>query len=824
MRKLIALLALLISLSPLAKAQSSVNVIATNRSYDWADNAGAPGGSLPSASYTQCGSTITTTSASAASVTAQIATCSANQYVLMGPGTSPNLTTCINWAGKNQVELRGSGANSTFLVFTGGCSCGGQTVMMCLAAPGGSCATCGATSVNWTAGYSQGATAITVSDLSNITANSTQLFLDGCNTGYTGSTCTGTATDNGGYFECGDQYVSTTVGCSDSGNDAGFARPERFQTEGFEATSCSPTCGTSGSGTVNLSSPLGHAQWASVNNTQVWLSASERYVGVQNLSINGAGTSSATIAMEFFNDSHAWVSGVRCINTVISCVNGAQDLYMLVKDNYFYNVEQGNGLNDSSAIRLSGSHMLIQNNICEKSRVCVNYEGPCFDCVRSYNFSVNQEYPADAMFAAYFSHSQGDDFDLDEGNVGNELQLDTVHGGHLNNASFRNLYLGWESCANGQCGSDTFKDFGTNAMGGMRAYNRYGIVVGDVLGTPPYHTSYADTNTPPSNTAVFLKGTGNAADSPPLPTDSLTMPTAVVYGNWDVVTNAVRWCGNSSNTGWVSICGSVSEVGTSAPTYPNSVPSVGDTGSGQGALQPSFYLASKPAWFGSHTYPPIGPDVTGGNVSYCSGTINTPGEYAGVPASSSGQCTGTSLVSGGFGGHVMLIPSMDCFLNTMGGKPDGTDSAALTFNPSACYASSGSVTLTPSSENFGSVNVGSSSSPVTFTLANNSSTTATSISPSVTGGNSGDFSVTNTGAGSCSAAGNSIAASASCTITGTFSPTAAGARSTTLSVSYSGGDSASPQTSALSGTGVSVAAVGTVVNGGGVCRGGCVIH
>jgi hypothetical protein len=111
------------------------------------------------------------------------------------------------------------------------------------------------------------------------------------------------------------------------------------------------------------------------------------------------------------------------------------------------------------------------------------------------------------------------------------------------------------------------------------------------------------------------------------------------------------------------------------------------------------------------------------------------------------------------------------------------------------------VTLSPGSENFGSINVGSSSSAITFTLTNGSSTTATSITPTVTGGNSGDFAVTNSGAGSCAAAGASLAANASCTFTVTFTPGASGSRSTTLSVSYSGGDGASPQTSALSGTG-----------------------
>jgi hypothetical protein len=122
----------------------------------------------------------------------------------------------------------------------------------------------------------------------------------------------------------------------------------------------------------------------------------------------------------------------------------------------------------------------------------------------------------------------------------------------------------------------------------------------------------------------------------------------------------------------------------------------------------------------------------------------------------------------------------------------------------------GTVTLSPASQSFGSIVLTNSGSPITFTLTNGSGVTATSVSPTVTGGNAGDFTVTNSGAGSCNAAGGSIAASASCTFTVTFTPSALGVRASTVSVSYSGGDGASPQTAPVSGTGASQ--VGLSVN------------
>lgn len=143
---------------------------------------------------------------------------------------------------------------------------------------------------------------------------------------------------------------------------------------------------------------------------------------------------------------------------------------------------------------------------------------------------------------------------------------------------------------------------------------------------------------------------------------------------------------------------------------------------------------------------------------------------------------------------VALVPSTN-----------GTTRTNSDFDQGAySFAASTNVTLSPSSEIYGSFNVGASSSPVTFTVTNNNATTATSITPTDT--DSAEFVITNSGAGSCAAAGGSLATSASCTFTVKFSPTSAGAKTPTLSVSYSGGDGASPQTAALSGTGVATTA------------------
>ena len=104
----------------------------------------------------------------------------------------------------------------------------------------------------------------------------------------------------------------------------------------------------------------------------------------------------------------------------------------------------------------------------------------------------------------------------------------------------------------------------------------------------------------------------------------------------------------------------------------------------------------------------------------------------------------------------------------------------------------GSVTLSPSTVDFGSEAIDTTSTPVPVIL-NNGQTTAITINNIFgSGANPGDFKQTN----DC---GSTLAAGSSCTINVSFAPTATGTRSATLNVSDSAANS--PQTVSLTGTG-----------------------
>ena len=126
-------------------------------------------------------------------------------------------------------------------------------------------------------------------------------------------------------------------------------------------------------------------------------------------------------------------------------------------------------------------------------------------------------------------------------------------------------------------------------------------------------------------------------------------------------------------------------------------------------------------------------------------------------------------------------------------------------------ANCGEADLSPGSLSFGSQAVGSKSAAQNITLTNNQSVALNISSISFTGTNPGDFAQTNT-------CGGTVGAGENCTISVTFTPGGTGSRSATLNVNDDGSNS--PQTAALSGTGVAPVTLSTTsIKFGGVLIG-----
>jgi hypothetical protein len=273
------------------------------------------------------------------------------------------------------------------------------------------------------------------------------------------------------------------------------------------------------------------------------------------------------------------------------------------------------------------SDVLEENNVFQQVAAPQMFNSDCEGCVAGYNFSIND----------YFSQSfnwlqQGMNFHssvqfvLLEGNIGTGLYSDRFHGTAHFDTLFRNRFDGFEK--NGTTTTTSH----TNPLI-MYPLSRYFNVIGNVLGsTARPHIDYQAiaNNGPNPDQSVFLLGTGASfvADDP------LTVSSVMRWGNYDVVNNALRFL--------------ISEVPISLSQFANPLPLTQ-------TLPASFYRTSKPSWWPSaKAWPPIGPDVTGGNIANVAG-------------------------------HAYTIPAQDCYLNVMGGPADGTGSV-LSFNANNCYA------------------------------------------------------------------------------------------------------------------------------------------
>ena len=121
---------------------------------------------------------------------------------------------------------------------------------------------------------------------------------------------------------------------------------------------------------------------------------------------------------------------------------------------------------------------------------------------------------------------------------------------------------------------------------------------------------------------------------------------------------------------------------------------------------------------------------------------------------------------------------------------------SVNFMVHGTTASAPAVSLRPTSLNFGHQQVNTTSAVRTITLTNSGDAALTIESISRSGPNRGDFAQSNT----CPSSSSTLAAGASCTINVTFTPTATGSRSANVTITDNA--SGSPQSVALSGTGV----------------------
>jgi YVTN family beta-propeller protein len=186
-----------------------------------------------------------------------------------------------------------------------------------------------------------------------------------------------------------------------------------------------------------------------------------------------------------------------------------------------------------------------------------------------------------------------------------------------------------------------------------------------------------------------------------------------------------------------------------------------------------------------------------GSATLTIGSIALTGTNSGDFSLTSNTCT-----TGGTGGTGSVAAGASCTISlTFKPTAGGTRTASVTITDNAgnspqSVSLTGSIpapvaTFSPTSLNFASQAIGTTSAAQTITFTNSGSSTLSIGTIAVAGTTASSFSETNT-------CGTTLAAGASCTISVTFNPMQSGALSATLVVSDNTGDS--PQSLGLSGT------------------------
>jgi hypothetical protein len=649
-------------------------VLAPGRFSNW-----TPGviGGIP-ATRTQCTTSACNTvvssgaSSTSAQINAAISSAPANTYVSLPAGTYANVTGCISFGGVSNVTLRGAGANQTFLAPTSTSGCGGGSIGMVSTANSYGSPQNGPVAVS--GNVVQGSTTVTLASVPNLVVGNPMIldeldpscdnggiFVNGTGSGYT---CTATSPGLNGPYNTigGGNGIRGGSGCS---NGPGGCY---HQQQIVMVTSCSgvTTVGTACSGTnvqVGFYPGLHMPNWSTANMFAWWATKPIQADGVEDLNVNSANNPAAN-SIEIENCQGCWVKGVTSQQSSESHVQLLYSNFATIRNNYFY-LTQNTTTVSYGVECFSCSDSLVENNIFHSVTTPMINNGPSTGNVWGYNFTVNDYFTSgpDYSIPARGDHAAGSDTNLTEGNISDGITGDVIHGSANMMTFFRNYYPVQPACWQGGS-SYASATYGSCTSGitvmQVYAFHRFYTLIGNVLGTPGVITHYCNGGTGCSgaftanNSNALGVGYGNGA----VGNDANTVSTIMLWGNADSGTGFTTPRFNCSEVPQFPAQGAAtgSMYGVQFP-YLNPCPA-SDT------LPASFYYSAKPSWWpSSKPWPIIGPDVTGGNVS-------------------------------GVNGMVYTNPAEDCYLNTMGGNPNGEETL-LSFNEATCYGTGGSGSQSP---------------------------------------------------------------------------------------------------------------------------------
>lgn len=614
---ILLLLLLMASFSTYCSAQLWSGVLSPNRAIDWS-RAGVAGGIPDTSGNAPCatlapGSTAAQINSAISSSACQGGTLASPKVIQLSPAGTYNLSGGISFSAKKNIVLKGLGADQTILKFTGTTAPDFGTGAASILVWGGEANCCngvGGTiqhSATWTGtteggagSYPKGASHLTLSSVTGLSVGNI-IVLD-------------QNWDTTGWPNSDDIVVSASApSWVVEGEGGAFPRNGRGLSLVHTVANISGT-------TVTIDPPLEVPNIQSGRSPGAWWgNVTASGIGIEDLTIDSLGNG-AHASLVFYNSVNCWAKGIRSMVAANgSFLLGIQMVVshrITIRDSYVYG--PANNANTNYGISPNvNSDALIENNILDNIQSPIVSDDPDAGSVAGYNFFTNSHTAA----SSFTPHGVGKMFVLNEGNDGTGSTDDVIHGTQNFGTYFRNRFDG------GPLGS---------AVHWTQAHNRFFNYIGEVLGASGYRTY--QTAQGEGYMSIFSLGdhrNGSFSDDPRV------AATAMRWGNYDTANAAARFVS--------------SEVPSGIANFSNPVPT-------SQALPASFYLNGKPAWFGSVPFPPIGPDVTGGDIT-------------------------------GYAGHAYKIPARLCYESAANDPAYSSSSPRIkTFSAASCYPQSGGST------------------------------------------------------------------------------------------------------------------------------------
>jgi hypothetical protein len=300
-------------------------------------------------------------------------------------------------------------------------------------------------------------------------------------------------------------------------------------------------------------------------------------VGVEDLKVDGgASTFSAVYA------NKCWFKNIESANSFGRYIGVFNSNKCVIRDSYFHDARDYHQGGGAYGITLDTytSDTLIENNVVIRAMFGILIETTGGGNVIGYNYADDTVEAEDDSWQmpGIGAHLLEPHMDLIEGNWASQICLDNVHGGNAYITLFRNYSPGqnshWVRTSSNYAASILANSYYTNVLGNV--WWRPGVTgVYDNIGARgPYLLGYyADQHGPYQTT----NGDHRIHDPK-------VNQTILRNGNFDYVTNTVRWGEDDAND----------------PQFPGL----------DRVLPDSLYLSAKPSWWGNRPWPYIQPEAT----------------------------------------------------------------------------------------------------------------------------------------------------------------------------------------------------------------------